>query len=310
MNSQQRKPEPGLVINPPASLLGLRNAILRGKAKQHHFADFPGPLSIKSVVRGSASWATSDAERRVDAGSYLILNSGRSYSLTIDSRETVETFCLFFRRGLVEDACRVESTNPAFLLDDPLDGTEPVRANVPVEFHEALHAHDSIVSPVLQRMYGRLTNGSATQAWLEDQFLEAAAGLHLVRCEGNKRAARIPAKKPSTRMELHRRLLRGKDYMDSFFGAQMRLAEIADEACLSPYHFHRLFREVFRETPNQYLQRKRLANAQRLLERGEQSVTAICLEVGFESISSFSGLFRRSFGCSPREYRLRKNRPR
>ncbi len=88
------------------------------------------------------------------------------------------------------------------------------------------------------------------------------------------------------------------------------LAEVASEACLSPYHFHRLFCEVFRETPNQYLQRKRLANAQRLLERGDQSVTDICLEVGFESISSFSGLFRRSFGCSPREYRLRKNRPR
>jgi AraC family transcriptional regulator len=98
--------------------------------------------------------------------------------------------------------------------------------------------------------------------------------------------------------------------MDSFFGAHVCLAEVASEACLSSYHFHRLFREVFRETPNQYLQRKRLANARWLLERGEQSVTDICLEVGFESITSFSGLFRRSFGCSPREYRLRKKRSR
>ena len=98
--------------------------------------------------------------------------------------------------------------------------------------------------------------------------------------------------------------------MDSYFGGQVRLAEVANESCLSPYHFHRLFREVFRETPNQYLQRKRLANAQRLLERGEQSVTDICLEVGFESITSFSALFRRSFGCSPREYRFRKNKTR
>jgi AraC-like DNA-binding protein len=99
-------------------------------------------------------------------------------------------------------------------------------------------------------------------------------------------------------------------YMDSFFGDQVRLAEVASEACLSPYHFHRLFREVFRETPNQYLQRKRLANARQLLERGEQGVTDICLEVGFESITSFSALFRRSFGCSPREYRFRKNKTR
>ncbi len=99
MNSHQGKPEPGVVINPPASLLGVRNAILRGKAKQHHIADFPGPLSIKSVVRGSAMWGTNEAERLVDVSNYLILNSGQSYSLTIDSRETVETFCLFFRCG-------------------------------------------------------------------------------------------------------------------------------------------------------------------------------------------------------------------
>jgi len=300
MNSHQRKPEPDVVINPPALLLGVRNAILRGRAKQHHIADFPGPLSIKSVVRGSAIWGTNEAERLVDGSNYLILNSGRSYSLTIDSRETVETFCLFFRRGIVEDVCRVESTNSTSLLDNLISGSEP-------EFLETLHAHDSTVSPVLRKMHARVTGGTATQAWLEDQFLEAATALYRVRGEVDKQAAKIPAKKPATRLELYRRLLRGKDYMDSFFGAHVRLAEVASEACLSPYHFHRLFREVFHETPNQYLQRKRLANAQRLLERGEQSVTEICLEVGFESITSFSGLFRRSFGCSPREYRSRKN---
>jgi AraC-like DNA-binding protein len=95
--------------------------------------------------------------------------------------------------------------------------------------------------------------------------------------------------------------------MDSFFSAHVRLSEVARQACLSPSHFHRRFREVFRETPNQYLQRKRLEHAGRLLERDDFSVTDVCLETGFESVTSFSGLFRRSFGCSPREYRQRKN---
>ena len=161
--------------------------------------------------------------------------------------------------------------------------------------------------PVLETMYRRAASHTASDAWLEDQFVAAAAALSKVHAEGCKRASKIPAKKPSTRVELYRRLLRGKDYMDSFFGDPLRLAEVANQACLSPYHFHRLFREVFRETPNQYLQRRRLASAQRLLERSEQSVTDICLEVGFESISSFSALFRRTFGCPPREYRFRKN---
>jgi AraC-like DNA-binding protein len=64
-----------------------------------------------------------------------------------------------------------------------------------------------------------------------------------------------------------------------------------------------LFREVFGETPNQYLQRRRLANARELLGSTERTVTEICLEVGFESMTSFSSLFRRVYGCSPREFR-------
>jgi hypothetical protein len=81
-----------VAINPPAALLGARNAILWGKGKQYHVADFPGPLSIKSVVRGSARWCTSEADRLVDERSYLVLNSGQTYSMTIDSHEQSKRF--------------------------------------------------------------------------------------------------------------------------------------------------------------------------------------------------------------------------
>jgi AraC family transcriptional regulator len=302
-----------VVVNPPAALLGARNAILWGKGKQYHVPDFPGPLSIKTVVRGSALWSTSDAHRLVDESSYLVLNSGQTYSITIDSHQPVETFCLFFRRGIAEDVCRVQGAHATSLLDngigDAVRGSTPgansARCGALVEFFETLHTHDSIVSPLIRRIYTRLKDKTASDPWLEDQFLAVAAGLSKVHGEAGKHAARVPAKKYATRVELYRRLLRGKDYMDSFSGGQVHLDEVARQACLSPYHFHRLFREVFRETPNQYLQRKRLTNAKRLLEQGDRRVTDICLEVGFESITSFSGLFRRNFGCSPREYRSR-----
>jgi AraC-like DNA-binding protein len=292
-----------VLINPPAHLLGVTNAIFWGRAKQYHTPEIPGPLSIKSVVRGSARWETADAERLVDGSNYLVLNAGRTYSLTIDSRETVETFCLFFRHGLVEDAARVAGAKPETLLDSPLGAalTTPK-----AEFFETLHPTDSIVSPLVQQVYSRVAAKTASDAWLEDQFLTVAGALLTAHSEVGKRVSKLPAKKPATREELYRRLLRGRDYLDSFFTGPVSLAEVASEACLSPYHFHRLFREAFCETPNQYLQRKRLATAERLLSGGENSVTDICLEVGFESITSFSALFRRRFGFSPREYRHRK----
>ena len=320
MSGHSKTPTPQVIVNPPVAWLGVRNAILWGRGNRYHVPDFPGPLSIKTVVRGSARWSTNEADRLVDESSYLVLNSGQTYSVTIDSLEAVETFCLFFRRGLAEDVCRVEQSHLPSLLDEPsgwpVDGSKcecgpsrstTIRPGTEVGFFETLHAHDTLVSPLIRRLYGRLKDKTASGPWFEDQFLEVAAALSKVHGATGERASMIPAKKYATRVELYRRLLRGKDYMDSFSGVQVHLEEVAKQACLSPYHFHRLFREVFRETPNQYLQRKRLTNARRLLERGEQSVTDVCLEVGFESVTSFSGLFRRNFGCSPREYRLRKS---
>src|ERR1700704_3887207 len=99
---------PRVVVNPPAAWLGSRNAILSGTGKQYHVADFPGPLSIKTVVRGSALWSTSEADRVVDENGYRVLNAGQTYTVTIDSPQPVETFCLFFRQGIVADVARVE----------------------------------------------------------------------------------------------------------------------------------------------------------------------------------------------------------
>ena len=299
MASIRTKVEPRVAINPVALQMGAGNTIIWGRAKQYYVGEFPGPLSIKSVVRGAGTWGTRDGERVVDSGNYLVLNAGRPYSLTIDARETVESFCLFFGAGFVEDVHRVESSAADKLLDEA-----GYVAGVRTEFFETLHAHDDAVSPVLRTMYARVRSKSASDEWLEDRFIEIAQGLLKVHGSTKQQAQRVPAKKVSTRMELYRRLLRGKDYMDSFYGGEVQLRDAAGAACVSPYHFHRLFRRVFRETPNQYLQRKRLAQACTLLERTDLGVTQLSLDVGFESSTSFSTLFRRSFGCSPREYRL------
>jgi AraC family transcriptional regulator len=294
-----------VLINPPGSQIGAQNTILWGRAKQYYVADFPGPLSIKSVVQGAAIWETEEAERLVDTGSYLVLNAGRQYSITIDSRDMVETFCLFFRPGFAEDVLRVESGEHGALLDEPLDLSN---GKPSTEFFETLHAHDRVVSPLLREMHARVRAKCPNDAWLEDRFFEVAKALRKIQRRTQRQLRGIPAKKVSTRTELYRRLLRGKDYMDSFFSGEVQLRNAAGAACLSPYHFHRLFHEVFHETPNQYLQRKRLAQARELLKSSDRGVTEISLDVGFESSTSFSALFRRSFGCSPREYRatLRK----
>jgi AraC-like DNA-binding protein len=118
---------------------------------------------------------------------------------------------------------------------------------------------------------------------------------------GRKIAQAIPSDS-----DLHERLCRARRYIDECYDLPLDLTEISKQACLSRYHFLRLFRDTFATTPHQYLIRRRIEKAKELLRSRGLSVTEVCFEVGFQSLGSFSSLFRRCVGHAPINYRKRE----
>jgi len=107
------------------------------------------------------------------------------------------------------------------------------------------------------------------------------------------------------RQYLYLRAVRAKLFIDANFAAAIDLGKIADEACFSKFHFVRLFKEIYGRTPHQYLTHVRIDNAKEFLAEG-QTVAYACFKVGFDSISSFAGLFKRRTGQTPRQYQLER----
>lgn len=101
--------------------------------------------------------------------------------------------------------------------------------------------------------------------------------------------------------EAFRQLCRARDLLADVASVNVSIQEAAREASLSSFHFIRRFTAAFGETPHQFRTRARLTAAQRLLAHGH-SVTDVCLDVGFESLGSFSTLFARKIGVSPALY--------
>ncbi len=102
-----------------------------------------------------------------------------------------------------------------------------------------------------------------------------------------------------------RALERAITLMEARYNDKLDIDTLCDTAHLSRYHFIRTFRRRLRETPHQYLMRKRIDKARELLATSDMSVTDICFEVGFESLGSFSSLFHRTVGWPPSVYRAR-----
>jgi AraC-like DNA-binding protein len=97
---------------------------------------------------------------------------------------------------------------------------------------------------------------------------------------------------------LYRRVVQAKLFIDEHYHRPINLDAIADEAYFSKYHFIRLFKATYGSTPHQYLMAVRINNAQLLLKTG-MPVTEVCYAIGFDSISSFSALFKRITKHSP-----------
>jgi AraC-like DNA-binding protein len=280
-----------LPLNRISAPLRSSNAVLRARSRTHFVKDFAGPLSIKCVTEGAVAWKCAGRERVVDSDSFLVLNLNEPYSMAIDSRTPVSTLCVFFQDGFVESV-------HASLVGDEIESESE-----PLPFLGGLHSRDHRILP---RMHALAEAGAVDRLWLGEQFLALGRDLLQLNGEMRRRAALMPARRPSTRAELFRRVQRGREYLHASACEDPDLAEIARQACLSPYHFHRAFTRAFGQTPHQYRNRLRLERSRRLLESGGMTVTEICGAVGFESAASFSALFRQTFGVPPSVFRRAK----
>ena len=105
--------------------------------------------------------------------------------------------------------------------------------------------------------------------------------------------------------ESNRAMLRARDAMDRAYAEPLDVPTLARIASVSEAHFIRTFRATFGETPNRYLQRRRVERAMWLLRSTDRSVTDICMDVGFASLGTFSRVFREIVGEPPSAYRRR-----
>ena len=105
--------------------------------------------------------------------------------------------------------------------------------------------------------------------------------------------------------DLTNQIIQSKLYIDKHFSGNINLDKIAGTAFLSKFHFIRLYKKYYGRTPNQYLQEVRIANAKKFLQSGK-SIDEVCMAVGFESKTSFAGLFKKMTGITPFAFRNRK----
>ena len=104
---------------------------------------------------------------------------------------------------------------------------------------------------------------------------------------------------------LVKRVIQAKYFIDKNFDQAIDLDTICKEACISKFHLIRSFKKLYGVTPYQHLTFLRIKKARELLQ-ANLSITAVCYHLGFDSPTSFSGLFKKIVGKTPVEFQRSK----
>jgi AraC family transcriptional regulator len=282
---------------------GKVSAVIDAQETDIQYVPFEQRLSIKACWGGEEQYFIDGRAVAVDDDNYLIFNDRRTYSSVIRSVRPVRSFSIFFRPGFAEEVLGGMLTPQDRILDR--SGDTQRRS---VEFAEHLRPHDRLVTPVLKYIAFHVQQGVDDEAWYEEQLsflLERMLASHRRTAHAVQSLA---ASRPGKRQELYRRLNWGRDYIHSNYQRPITIDDMASAACLSKYHFIRLFHALAGATPYRYLQQKRVAAAQRLLSTTRLTHVEIAEQVGFDHRSTMFRQIRRLTGRSGRQWRSQSSR--
>ena len=96
-------------------------------------------------------------------------------------------------------------------------------------------------------------------------------------------------------------------YINNHLDETLDLKKLANEAALSDFHFHRIFKALKGEAMGGYITRLRLEATARLLRYTTLTIEEIAFNIGYETTASLSKAFKKQYGISPTEYRTNKD---
>lgn len=276
---------------------GQENCIILARTHHAEYERYTQRLSIKMALGGTEHYFLDERTLGVDDDHYLILNDGRSYGSLLTASAPVESFSIFFRPGLLGEVCGAMRAPLSRWLDAP-PGSQTT------EFFERLVPHDTRVSPVLRFIRHHMRCGFDDEAWYEEQLHFLLERMLARQQDLRDEAAVLRGLKRSTRREIDRRLALAADFMTCAYERPLDLREIASHAYLSPHHFLRLFRQRFGLTPFQFLNRRRIQVARRLLTEDRLTALEVAERVGFSSRATYYRQLKRWASDSPSTSRL------
>ena len=257
----------------------------------------PANIGLLTTAKGNCNYYVNGGRNQVDVGTVFFISRGSQLAIRCREKETAPML-LFFHSRLPDLVQHSLQYGGEVLLEKPFD-------SLPYDFSWLERGH---VDPELHRTIVSLVElGSSCSSFASlraDMIIrELFERLLLKNQDAWQRSQNVKAVKAATRLEIFKRISTARDWMEANYTNETTLEDLGAVAAMNSQHFLRMFKQVYNITPHQYLIDLKLKKAKQLLESTGLTINEICQAIGFESVFSFSILFKGRFGLSPSHFR-------
>ncbi|MEO6979484.1 MAG: AraC family transcriptional regulator [Mucilaginibacter sp.] len=284
-------PDPRLFENEPGNRQ-IRNTIVYASTdEKYYYPAHATPYLFATNFINAGQYIVNKQPVSISDKGFYFLNPGDELAINFKKKQQLKTLFILFNEDFVDNSLYSITAEAESQLDNPSiqhKGKSGI-PNVPFQSGR-----------LVSRLRRLLSANPGSQQEIDNALFSLLTDFAEINTTLQTKLLKLKAVKKSTREELYRRLFTARDFMeDNATAPSLSLDDIAAYACMNKFHFLTNFKALYGTTPYQYLTGLRLQKAFELLKERRYTVTQACYAVGFESVPSFSSLFKRKFALSP-----------
>ncbi len=254
----------------------------------YHYPKHRTPYLLITNYLNQGSYRLNDERIHINESSFYLLNLNDELEVTFREKLPLRTLFILFDESFVQQCVHADNLT----ITDGLDQVEAADTKmefVPVPLEKTREITYYLSSLVKNQL---LTERDEAFSYLMMACLRSQR-------QTQKRIDELGVVKRSTEIELYRRLFLAREYLHEHRTQKLMLDELSTTVGLNKFHLLENFKKAFGITPHKYLTQLKLQMAYHMLSQDQSSVSDTCYALSFESLGSFSLLFKRHFGFSP-----------
>lgn len=246
-------------------------------------------LSLKYTISGYEKYYINNNQYKVESGKFIITPPDLTINAKFSNPTPVESLCIQLSNDLINAAF-----NDLIFSNNLNENARAINLVHDLNVYQSIEANTTVKSTV-----NSIIQHFNSPEIIAEKLQLLAQEVCNIQLQLNTKLVRIERIKKSTKSEIFHRIEKAKNFIELNFKDEINLDLIAENSALTKFDLIRYFKQIYQQTPYQYLMQLRLLRAKELIFENKYALETIALKLNFADLPSFSKAFKNHFGISP-----------